>query len=77
MRLTRVFYFMTWNFFAPEEIKGENESGEFLIKSDSMSVSRILARKIDPDLEYEAIGIVLAKNYFGAVLLTTNRYRSP
>ena len=36
-----------------------------------MSVRRILAKTIDTDLEYEAIGIDLAKNCVSAALLTT------
>ena len=37
-----------------------------------MSVRRILAKTIDTDLEYEAIGIDLAKNCVSAALLTTD-----
>lgn len=36
-----------------------------------MSVRRILAKTIDTDLEYEAIGIDLAKNCVSAALITT------
>lgn len=50
----------------------QNGSDNFLIKGDSMSVSKILAKTIDPDLEYEVIGIDLAKNCVSAVLLTTD-----
>ena len=37
-----------------------------------MSVRRILAKTIDTDLEYEAIGIDLAKNCVSVALLTTD-----
>ena len=37
-----------------------------------MSVRRILAKTINTDLEYEAIGIDLAKNCVSAALLTTD-----
>lgn len=56
----------------PTRSREQNGSGNFLIKGDSMSVSRILAKTIDPDLEYEVIGIDLAKNCVSAVLLTTD-----
>ena len=37
-----------------------------------MSVRRILAKTINTDLEYEAIGIDLAKNCVSVALLTTD-----
>ena len=54
----------------PTRLREQNESDKFLIKGDSMSVRRILAKTIDTDLEYEAIGIDLAKNCVSAALLT-------
>ena len=38
-------------------MREQNESDKVLIKGDSMSVRRILAKTINTDLEYEAIGI--------------------
>lgn len=46
----------------PTRLREQNESDKVLIKGDSMSVRRILAKTINTDLEYEAIGIDLAKN---------------
>ena len=37
-----------------------------------MSIKRILVNTIDTDLEYEVIGIDLAKNCVSAILLTTD-----
>lgn len=37
-----------------------------------MSIKRILVNTIDTDLEYEVIGIALAKNCVRAILLTTD-----
>ena len=45
----------------PTRLREQNESDKVLIKGDSMSVRRILAKTINTDLEYEAIGIDLAK----------------
>ena len=56
----------------PTRLREQNESDKVLIKGDSMSVRRILAKTINTDLEYEAIGIDLAKNCVSAALLTTD-----
>ena len=56
----------------PARLREQNESVKFLVKGDSMSVRRILAKTIDTDLEYEVIGIDLAKNCVSAALLTTD-----
>lgn len=37
-----------------------------------MSIRRILAKSIDTNLEYEVIGVDLAKNCLSAVLITTD-----
>lgn len=63
---------MTWNPFAPSDRGSKMKVNKILIKGDSMSVRRILAKTIDTDLEYEAIGIDLAKNCVSAALLTTD-----
>ena len=56
----------------PTRLREQNESDKVLIKGDSMSVRRILAKTINTDLEYEAIGIDLAKNCVSVALLTTD-----
>ena len=56
----------------PARLREQNESVKFIVKGDSMSVRRILAKTIDTDLEYEVIGIDLAKNCVSAALLTTD-----
>ena len=51
---------------------GQNQRKKVFKKGEIMSIKRILVNTIDTDLEYEVIGIDLAKNCVSAILLTTD-----